>query len=262
VTRIVGIVNVTPDSFSDGGRFLDPARAVEHARRLVADGAYCIDLGPASSRPGSTPVPAAEEIRRIAPVLDALVADGVVVSVDSFQGDTQRWALAQGAAMLNDIHGFPDASVYPLLAASACQLVVMHHIPRETAALPTSADAVLASIETFFEERVRALVDAGIARERLILDPGMGFFLSGNPDVSLAVLRALRSLRARFELPFYVSVSRKAFLRTLTGRALPEIGPGTLAAELYAAHQGADYVRTHDVRALRDALLVTQALGC
>jgi dihydropteroate synthase type 2 len=109
---------------------------------------------------------------------------------------------------------------------------------------------------------VAALAGAGIARERLILDPGMGFFLSADPAVSLGVLRALPALRARFGLPFFVSVSRKAFLRTLTGRTLPDVGPATLAAELYAAAQGADYVRTHDVRALRDALLVQEALRC
>jgi dihydropteroate synthase type 2 len=262
VTQLVGILNVTPDSFSDGGQFLDPERAIAHARRLVADGAVMIDLGPASSRPGSSPVAPDEEIRRMAPVLEGLVGEGIVVSVDTFQAETQRWALAHGAALLNDIHGFPDPAVYPLLARSTCRLVVMHRIERETAALPTSPAVVLASIERFFTERVGALERAGIARDRLILDPGMGFFLSAKPDVSLAVLRALPVLRERFGLPLLVSVSRKAFLRTLAGRDLAEIGPATLAAELYAAAHGADYLRTHDVRALRDALVVQDALRC
>lgn len=262
MTQIVGILNVTPDSFSDGGRFVEPERAIAHARALVRDGAAIIDLGPASSRPGSTPVPADEEIRRIAPVLDVLVADGMVVSLDSFQPETQRWGLVHGAAILNDIHGFPDPAMYPLLAASDCRLVVMHRIVRGAADPPASAADVLASIEAFFSERLAALVAAGVARERLIIDPGMGFFLSSAPEVSLAVLRALPALRARFGLPLLVSVSRKAFLRMLTGSELAGIGPATLAAELYAAAHGADYIRTHDVRALRDALLVQQALAC
>ena len=262
MTRLVGILNVTPDSFSDGGQFVDPERAMAHGRRLVADGAAMIDLGPSSSRPGATPVAPDEEIRRMAPVFDALVADGIVVSVDSFQAETQRWALARGAAVLNDIHGLPDPAMYPMLARSACRLVVMHRIAREGAALPTSPEFVLGNIERFFTERVAALQAAGIARDRLILDPGMGFFLSANPEVSLGVLRALPALRARFGLPLLVSVSRKAFLRTLTGRELSEIGPATLAAELYAAAHGADYVRTHDVRALRDALVLQDALRC
>jgi dihydropteroate synthase type 2 len=262
VIQLVGILNVTPDSFSDGGRFLEPAQAIAQARLLVADGAAMIDLGPASSRPGATAIAPDEEIRRMAPVLGTLVGDGIVVSVDSFQPETQRWALAHGAAVLNDIHGFPDPAMHPLLARSPCRLVVMHRIARETAALPTSSDVVLASIERFFTERVTTLEAAGIARDRLILDPGMGFFLSANPEVSLAVLRALPVLRARFGLPLLVSVSRKAFLRTLTGRDLPDIGAATLAAELYAAAHGADYLRTHDVRALRDALVIQDALRC
>lgn len=262
MTRIAGILNVTPDSFSDGGRFVDPARAIAHARELLADGAAVIDLGPASSRPGATIVPPDEEIRRAGPVLDALVADGVTVSLDSFHPATQRWALERGAAWLNDIHGFPDPAMYPLLAASPCRLVVMHRVAREEGAAPVTADTVVAAIERFFEARLAALAAAGIARDRLILDPGMGFFLAADPAVSLAVLRGLPALRARFGLPLLVSVSRKAFLRTLTGRELAEIGAATLAAELFAAAQGADWVRTHDVRALRDALVVREALGC
>ena len=262
MTQLVGILNVTPDSFSDGGRFVDPQRAIAHARTLVRDGAAIIDLGPASSRPGSTPVPADEEIRRIGPVLDTLLADGIVVSLDSFQPDTQRWGVARGVPILNDIHGFPDPAMYPLLARSTCRLIVMHRIVRDDTEPPIDAASVLASIGRFFEERVTALAAAGIARDRIILDPGMGFFLSSAPEISLAVLRALPGLRARFGLPLLVSVSRKAFLRVLTGSDSSQIGPATLAAELYAAAHGVEYVRTHDVRALRDALVIRQALEC
>ena len=126
--RIVGIVNITEDSFSDGGRYLDPAAAVAHARRLLADGADVIELGPAASHPDSAPVSAAEERRRLAPVLEQLAADGVPVSVDSFRPETLRFAVSAGAAYLNDIHGFGDPGLYPVLAASQCRLVVMHAV--------------------------------------------------------------------------------------------------------------------------------------
>ena len=126
--RIVGIVNITADSFSDGGRYLDPAAALEHARSLRAEGADVIELGPAASHPGSAPVSAAEEQRRLAPVLERLAADGTPVSVDSSRPETQRFAIAAGAAYLNDIHGFSDPGMYPVLAASQCRLIVMHAV--------------------------------------------------------------------------------------------------------------------------------------
>jgi dihydropteroate synthase type 2 len=257
---IVGIVNVTEDSFSDGGRWLDPDAALVHARQLVRDGADVIDLGPASSRPGAMPVSAAEEIRRIAGLIDGLHADGIEVSVDSPQADTQRFALAQGVAYLNDIRGFPDPELWSALATHPTRLIVMHQIGAAATADRVAPAAVLASIDRFFERRLRDLESAGIARERLVVDPGMGFFLGSDPEASLAVLRGLPDLKRRFGLPVFVSASRKSFLRRLTGRALDEIGAATLAAELFAVQRGADYVRTHDPRALRDALRVWNEL--
>ena len=258
--HVAGIVNVTEDSFSDGGRYLEPERALAHARQLVADGADSIDLGPASSRPEAVPVEAAEEIRRLEPILDPLIADGVRVSVDSCQIETQRFALACPIAFLNDIRGFPDPALYPALAAHACRLVVMHQIGERATREPVAPEGVLASIHRFFDERLAALERAGVARERLIVDPGMGFFLGGDPAASWTVLRAIPDLKRRWELPVYVCVSRKGFLGRLTGRRLDAVGPATLSAELYAAEQGVDYIRTHDVRALRDALLIRQVL--
>ncbi len=260
--EIVGIVNVTADSFSDGGCFLDPLAALAHARGLVADGAAVIDVGPASSRPGAQPILVADEIRRLEGVVPALVAAGVVVSVDSFQPDTQRWALGQGVAWLNDIQGFPHPELYPELARATCRLVVMHSVQRLGPAtrVAVDPDAVWDGMLAFFDERLAALVAAGVAAERLIVDPGMGQFLGTGPEASVRVLRQLPALRARWGRPILVSVSRKSFLGNLTGRPVPERGPATLAAELFAAGQGVDYVRTHDVRALRDALAVLAAL--
>lgn len=261
--RILGIVNITADSFSDGGLYLAPAQAVARAQTLIADGADIIDLGPAASNPDAAEVWPAEEIRRLGPVLDALAPSGVSLSIDSCRSDTQRFALTRGVAYLNDIQGFADPAMYPLLAQAPCKLIVMHAIARGVKADRTDSDprTICARIGEFWMRRVAALVAAGVARERIILDPGMGFFLGANAASSYTVLRSLSELRQQFGLPLLVSVSRKSFLRTLTGRSAAESGAATLAAELYAALQGADYIRTHDVRALKDALTVVAAIN-
>ena len=157
--RIVGIVNITEDSFSDGGRYLDPKAAIVHARRLRAEGADVVELGPAASHPGSAPVTAAEEQRRLAPVLEQLAADGIPVSVDSFRPQTQRFAIAAGVACLNDIHGFGDPDMYPALAASRCQLIVMHAIQSAGSAtrVVTDSAAVWDGTRRFFAGRLAAL---------------------------------------------------------------------------------------------------------
>jgi dihydropteroate synthase type 2 len=260
---IFGIVNVTEDSFSDGGRFLDAAAALAHARALVAAGAAIIDLGAAASNVDAKPVAAAEEIRRLDPLIAALAADGTPVSVDSFAPEVQRFAIARGVAFLNDTQGFPDPSFYPELAAASCRLVVMHAVHGRGRAqrVELSADEGWDRICAFFADRVEALERAGIARERLILDPGMGFFLSSWPEASLRVLADLDRLKLAFDLPVLVSVSRKSFLRAITGRAAAsELGAATLAAELYAVEKGADYIRTHDPGSLADGLKVMTAL--
>jgi dihydropteroate synthase type 2 len=261
--RIFGIVNLTEDSFSDGGRYLEPARALAHARQLISDGAWAVDLGPASSHPEAREVPPAEEIQRLAPVVEALHRDGARLSVDSFRSETQSWALASGVAWLNDIQGFPDSALYPELASSGAQLILMHSIQRRGIATRAATDPldVWNGMLAFFDARLEALVRAGIKPERVVLDPGMGFFLGANPQTSLHVLRNLPELRARFGRELLVSVSRKSFLGVLTGRETSERGSVTLAAELHAARCGVDYVRTHDVRALADALRVASALA-
>jgi dihydropteroate synthase type 2 len=260
---IFGIVNITEDSFSDGGRYLDPAAAIAQARALAAAGANVIDLGAAASNVDANPVSAAQEIARLDPVIAALAADGIPISVDSCLPPVQRFAVARGVAFLNDIRGFPDASFYPELAAAGARLVVMHAVQYQGRAqrVELSADQVWDRIHGFFEERLRALERGGIARERLILDPGMGLFLSTRPEASLRVLAGLSRLKQEFGIPVLVSVSRKSFLRAITGRpAASEAGPATLAAELYAATAGADFVRTHDPAALHDGLKITSAL--
>jgi dihydropteroate synthase type 2 len=267
--EIVGIVNCSEDSFSDGGLYLQPEPALEHARRLHADGARYVELGPASSHPDARAVSASEEIRRLEPLVEVLAGAGIPVGVDSFQLETQRWCLERGVELLNDIDGFAEPGLWPELARSSCRLVVMHSIQERGRATraPGDPDSVRERVELFFEERLAGLEAAGVARERLILDPGMGFFLGVKPASSLVVLRGLRRLRERFGLPLLVSVSRKSFLGGLLAdpssgepRAVAERGAGTLAAELWLAQCGVEWIRTHDVRALRDALCVLRVL--
>ncbi len=260
-TKIFAILNITEDSFSDGGKFLAPDAALAQAAKLAKD-ADVLDIGGASSHPDAKPVASDVEIARLQSVLPALKKDGAKISVDSFSPDVQRWALSQDVDYLNDVRGFPDPAIYPALAASRAKLIVMHsvaaHGPATRANIPHSE--IFARIHTFFEQRIAVLTKGGIARERLILDPGMGFFLGADAENSLTVLRRLPELKAAFGLPLLVSVSRKSFLRKITGRPPAEAGPASLSAELFAIRQGADHIRTHDPAALKDALAVARAL--
>jgi dihydropteroate synthase type 2 len=261
--KILGILNITEDSFSDGGRYLDPATAIAHGEALAKDGADIIDIGAASSHPDAKSVPPETEIARLAAVVPALKARGLSVSVDSHAPEVQRWALAEGVDYLNDIHGFPDAALYPALAASPAKLIVMHAVQTEGRATREDVPAteILPRITRFFDARIAALEAAGIAHDRLILDPGMGFFLGADPETSLTVLRRLPELAARYGLPLLVSVSRKSFLRRLTERQAEGSGAASLAAELYAQAHGAAYIRTHAPGPLRDGLKILKTLG-
>lgn len=264
---LFGILNVTSDSFSDGGRFLNPEVALDHAHALMAQGADVIDVGAASSHPDAEDVGAVSEIERLEAIVPELVKAGIPVSIDSFEPDVQLWALEHGVDYLNDIQGFANADIYPRLAASPAKLIVMHGVQGQVRGqgralrLDVNPQDIWSRIFTFFDERVDALESAGVNRERLVLDPGMGFFLGTDPQVSLTVLRDVHVLVARYGLPVMISVSRKSFLRALTGRDVADIGPATLAAEAFAVGAGATYIRTHVPGALRDALAVGAALS-
>ena len=260
MTTILGILNITDDSFFDGGKYLEPSAAIAQARALVADGADVIDLGAASSNPDSKGVPPDVEIGRLKSVLPAL--GSLPLSIDTFSPAVQRWALGQNVAYLNDIQGFPDPSLYPLLAVSSAKLIVMHSVQERGAAtrVHVPPGEIMERIIRFFDARLAALEDAGVARSRFVIDPGMGFFLGSDREASLMVLRNLAVLKERFELPLLVSVSRKAFLRDLVGRDAASAGAVSLAAELHAVRQGADYIRTHAPGPLKDALVLAKTL--
>ena len=255
--KILCILNITADSFSDGGKYLAPEAALAHAQKLTGDGADILDIGAASSHPDAQPVSPQDEIARLSAIVPALKAQGASISIDSFHTPVQRWALAMGAYYLNDIHGFADASFYSELAASPAKLIVMHAIQAQ--GIATREDVppgeIMARVFAFFDARLAALENAGIARERLILDPGMGFFLGTNPETSMTVLGRLPELTRRYGLPLLVSVSRKSFLKALAGADPERLRSLSAAAEAMAVKQGgAAYVRTHEPAALREGL--------
>ena len=256
---IMGIVNLTPDSFSGDGLASDTQRAVAHARRLIDAGADLIDLGAESSRPGAQPTSLADELARLLPVLDALADCGVPISVDTYKTEVMRAALAHGAAMINDIYALRMPGALDAVANSDCAICLMHMQgePLTMQTQPHYAD-VVGEVAGFLGDRVRAARAAGIADERLVLDPGFGFgkTLAHN----LELLRGLDRL-AVDGLPLLAGISRKSMLGAITGRAVDDRLPASLAAALLAAQRGAGIVRVHDVAATRDALAVWHAVN-
>ncbi|WP_069972782.1 dihydropteroate synthase [Propionispora sp. 2/2-37] len=260
--KILGIVNITEDSFSDGGLYLDTNKAIEKSLKLVEDGADIIDLGAASSNTETNEVKPQEEINRLQPVIHSLLSHHIPVSIDTFKPEVQKSVLKNNIHYLNDIQGFPHAEIYPDLAESNCKLIIMHSIQRfgPATVIETEPQKVFKGMVTFFSERIKALQNSGISLERMILDPGMGFFLGSNPESSIYVLKNIKHLKEYFNLPILVGVSRKSFLGNITNRKVTERGPATLGAEIYLSYMGVDYIRTHDVRALNDALKVINTL--
>jgi dihydropteroate synthase len=258
---VMGIVNVTPDSFSDGGRFADPEFAVEHGLKLLAEGADLLDIGGESTRPGSRPVPVEEETRRVVPVVAGLARQtSVALAVDTTKAEVARRSLDAGAAIINDVTGLRgDPEMPAVLAASDAGVVVMHMqgTPATMQANPQYGD-VVAEVAAFFDERLQALAAAGIARERIALDPGIGF--GKNVDHNLDLLANLDAF-AKLGWPICLGVSRKGFIGTICGRPVGERLAGSLAVACIAAARGAAQIlRVHDVAATRDAVLLLEAI--
>ena len=258
-TLVMGVVNVTPDSFSDGGRHAGTQAAVAHALRLVEEGADMLDIGGESTRPGAAPVPPDEEAARVLPVVRALRDAGVPISVDTRRPALMRAVLAEGADMINDIEGFRGPKALDAVRDADCALVAMH-MQGEPATMqdaPVYAD-VVAEVAAFLRQRREALLAVGVAADRIVLDPGFGF--GKTFEHNLALMRALPRLAA-LGAPLLVGVSRKGMIGRLTGRPVGERDAGSVAAALAAVACGARIVRVHDVAAMRDALAVWQAVG-
>ncbi|HEY1364127.1 MAG TPA: dihydropteroate synthase [Xanthobacteraceae bacterium] len=251
----MGVLNVTPDSFSDGGRFLDPLAAVAQARRLVGEGADILDIGAESTRPygGRMSVPLEEEMRRLAPVLPGAVALGIPVSIDTMKASLAAWALAQGASLINDVWGLQrDPELARVAASHAAPVVIMHNRDAADASLDIMED-----IKTFFDRSLEIAFRAGVAREAIVLDPGIGF--GKTAEQSLTAIARLAELK-RFGLPLLVGASRKRFIDRVSPAPPDRRLGGSIAAHLLAVANGAAIVRTHDVAETRQALEVAAAI--
>lgn len=257
----MGVVNVTPDSFSDGGRYFDADRAVGHALRLADEGAAILDVGGESTRPGAEPVPVEEELRRVAPVVERLASlTGVEISIDTSKAAVARAALAAGATMVNDVTGLTgDPEMLGVVAGSDCRVCVMHMrgTPRSMQDEPRYDD-VVAEVKAYLAARRDALESAGVPRERLLLDPGIGF--GKTFDHNLELLRRIGEFHD-LGCPLLVGHSRKRFLGEVLGDPAADRSAATLGVSLYLASQGVQALRVHDVRPTVEALRAFHAVA-
>lgn len=255
---VMGIVNTTPDSFSDGGHCLSARAAISHAFKLAEAGADILDVGGESTRPGAAPVAADEEMRRVLPVVEALVQRGLVVSIDTRKPGVMRAAIAAGASMVNDVSALQEEGALEIVAASGAAVCLMHMRgePRSMQTAPVYDD-VVTEVKAFLEARLAAATAAGIARESLLIDPGFGF--GKTLEHNLALLKGLPRF-AELGVAVLVGMSRKAMLGALSGRGVHEREFAGVAAHLAAVARGARVVRVHDVAAMRDALAVWNAI--
>lgn len=255
---VMGILNLTPDSFSDGGRYQALEFAVERAEQMIKDGVDIIDIGGESTRPGSPSVPVDEELRRVMPAIYALRELGYPLSIDTCKPDVMREAIIAGADMINDINGFRAPGAIDAVRDSDCGLCVMHMqgTPQDMQARPDYED-VVTDVIAFLRERVDALLAAGVARERITIDPGFGFGKS--VEHNYALLRSISRMESELGLPVLAGLSRKSMIGAVTGRSVEQRLAGSLAGALAAVAQGARIVRVHDVAETVDALKVWQA---
>jgi dihydropteroate synthase len=253
---VMGILNVTPDSFSDGGQFIEPAAAIGRARAMADEGADILDIGAESTRPygGVRPVSADEELARLAPILSAVIKLGLPVSIDTIKAKVAAWALDQGVAIVNDVWGLQrDPDMAKLIATRRVPVIVMHN--RESA---DEAIDIVSDVVAFFARSLEIAEQAGIAREKIVLDPGIGF--GKTPEQSIACIARLAEFK-RFGLPLLVGASRKRFINSVTPSAPDDRIGGSIASHLKAVENGAAIIRAHDVRETVQALQVAAAIG-
>ena len=255
----MGVVNVTPDSFSDGGQFFSKDSAVRQATKLMEEGADIVDIGGESTRPGSLSVDVGEELQRILPLLEVLVNEGVTVSVDTSKPEVMQHAIEAGAAMINDVNALRAPGALEAVATSDSIPVCLMHMqgtPQNMQNNPRYAD-IIHEVAVFFEQRIEAAAAYGVARERIIIDPGFGF--GKTLQHNLALLKGLNRF-SRLGRPILVGISRKSMLGMITGNPVEQRLHESVAAALLTVMNGADIVRVHDVKATRDALAVYSAM--
>jgi len=258
-THVMGVLNVTPDSFSDGGDWMDPDRALRRARTMVRQGADLVDVGGESTRPGARAVPAKEEIRRVVPVVERLAAERILVSIDTSKAAVARAAFRAGAKILNDVTALRGDCAMAKTAARAGVAVILMHMkgtPRTMQESPLYGD-VVAEIIGFFREILRTAWRAGIERDKIIVDPGIGFGKS--PEHNLEILRRLHEFRT-LGRPLAIGTSRKSFIGRALNRRVDDRTSGTAATVAAAILRGADVVRVHDIREMTDVARMTDLL--
>ncbi|OEZ81182.1 dihydropteroate synthase [Janthinobacterium sp. HH104] len=252
---VMGILNITPDSFSDAGQYQHLEFAISRAEQMIVDGVDIIDIGGESSRPGAPPLPLQDELARVMPVLYALRDCGKPLSVDTYKPEVMREAILAGADMINDINGFRAPGAIEAVRDSDCALCIMHmqSVPQTMQDQPQYED-VVREVIAFLRERIDTMTAAGIARERLCIDPGFGF--GKTVEQNYALLRATRQLRSELGLPVLAGLSRKSMIGAVTGRPVEQRLAGSVAGALAAVAQGAEIIRVHDVAETADALKV------
>jgi dihydropteroate synthase len=256
---VMGILNVTPDSFSDGGKFQSLDVALSRAEQMIADGVDIIDIGAESSRPGSQPLPLEEELRRLLPLVYALRDCGKALSIDTYKPEVMREALAAGADMINDINGFRAPGALSAVNESACALCIMHMQGAPlTMQLEPHYENVTDEVIAFLNERATAAEQSGVARQRLCVDPGFGF--GKTVEHNLALLKNLDSIGKETGLPVLAGLSRKSMVGAITGKPVDQRMAGSIAGALAAVARGAMIIRVHDVVETIDALKLWQAV--
>lgn len=255
---VMGIVNVTPDSFSDGGKFNTTDKAVAHAMQLVEQGADILDIGGESTRPGATPVPLDEELNRVIPVIKALVKAGVPLSIDTYKPEVMRTAIDAGVDIVNDVCALQEDGALEIVAASEVGVCLMHMQGRpQTMQADPQYQEVVAEVTSFLAARLKAAEQAGIARERILLDPGFGF--GKRTEHNLTLLNQLSSLQS-LGLPLLIGLSRKSVLGQFVGSGVDERIYASIAASVVSVMKGASIVRVHDVKPTVDALKIVSAV--
>lgn len=256
---VMGILNITPDSFSDGGQYLSSSFALKHAEQMIAAGVDIIDIGGESSRPGSEPVSLQEELDRVLPIIEALKDCGKPLSIDTYKPETMKAVLEAGADMINDICGFQSEASRQAVAGSSCGLCIMHMQgnPKTMQDKPSYQD-VIGEVTAFLAKQVDELTQSGIARERMVIDPGFGFGKTKEDNIQL--LKNMAGLEKNLGLPVLAGLSRKTLIGQITGKPIEKRLAGSLAIALAAAENGATILRVHDVDETVDALKIWQAV--
>lgn len=256
---VMGILNITPDSFSDGGQYLSSSFALKHAEQMIAAGVDIIDIGGESSRPGSEPVSLQEELDRVLPIIEALKDCGKPLSIDTYKPETMKAVLEAGADMINDICGFQLEASRQAVAGSSCGLCIMHMQgnPKTMQDKPSYQD-VIGEVTAFLAKQVDELTQSGIARERMVIDPGFGFGKTKEDNIRL--LKNMAGLEKNLGLPVLAGLSRKTLIGQITGKPIEKRLAGSLAIALAAAENGATILRVHDVDETVDALKIWQAV--